>query len=110
LKIYYYLLLYFVITMALQGRSLLGLALYESAYISTIKVLEAPAPKGVYKIPTGHVKRIMQHRFIGDGSKSVQDHVEMIDDICSLFILPGIFEDEVRRNLLYLSLSGNARE
>jgi hypothetical protein len=53
LKIYYYLLLYFVITMALQGRSPLGLALYESAYISMIKVVEAPVPKVGYKIPTG---------------------------------------------------------
>jgi hypothetical protein len=40
----------------------------------------------------------------------VKEHVEMIDDICSLFRLPGISEDEVRKKLLYLSLSGNARE
>jgi hypothetical protein len=88
----------------------MGLALYESAYIYTIKVVEAPVPKVGYKIPTGHVRRIMEHHFTRDGSKSVKDHVEMIDDICSLFRLPGISEDEVRRKLLYLSLSGNARE
>jgi hypothetical protein len=75
-----------------------------------IKVVEAPVPKVGYKIPTGHVRRVMEHRFTGDGSKSVKEHVEMIDDICSLFRLPGIYEDEVRRKLLYLSLSRNARE
>jgi hypothetical protein len=53
LKIYYYLLLYFVITIALQGRTPLGLALYESAYISMIKVVEAPVPKVGYKFPLG---------------------------------------------------------
>jgi hypothetical protein len=75
-----------------------------------IKVVEAPMPKEGYKIPTGHVRRVMEHRFNGDGSKSAKDHVEMINDICSLFRIPGIFEDEVKRKLLYLSLSGNARE
>jgi hypothetical protein len=110
LKIYYYLLLYFIITTALQGQSPLGLALYESAFISTIKVVETPMPKVGYKIPTGHVRRVMEHHFNGDESKSAKEHVEMIDDICSLFRLPGISEDEVRRTLLYLCLSGNARE
>jgi hypothetical protein len=76
--------------MALQGRSPPGLALYESAYISTIKVVEALVPKVGYKIPTRHVRRIVEHQFTGDGSKSAKDHVEMIDDICSLFRLPGI--------------------
>jgi hypothetical protein len=72
--------------------------------------VEAPVPKVGYKIPTGHVRRVMEHRFNGDGSKSTKDHVEMINYICSLFRIPGISEDEVRRKLLYLSLSGNARE
>jgi hypothetical protein len=52
----------------------------------------------------------MEHRFNGDGSKSAKEHVEMINDICSLFRIPGISEEEERRKLLYLSLSGNARE
>jgi hypothetical protein len=85
-------------------------ALYESAYISVIKVVEAPVPKVGYKIPTGHVRRVMEHRFNGDGSKSAKDHVEMINYICSLFRIPGISEDEVSRKLLYLSLSWNAHE
>jgi hypothetical protein len=75
-----------------------------------IKVVEALVPKVGYKIPTGHVRRVMAHHFNGDGSKSTKEHVEMIDDICSLFRLPGISKDEVRRKLLYLSLFGNARE
>jgi hypothetical protein len=89
---------------------LLNLALYESAYASTINVLETPVPKVGYKIPIGHIKRIMEHRFTGDGSKPAHEHMEIIEDICSLFRLPSIFDDEVRRKLLYLSLSGTSRE
>jgi hypothetical protein len=96
--------------MAIQGRSSLNLALYESAYVSTIKVVETLVPKVGYKIPTGHVKRITEHRFTGDGSKPAREHVKMIEDICSLFRLSGISDDEVRRKLLYLSLSSIARE
>jgi hypothetical protein len=51
----------------------LGLALYEIAYISTIKVVEAPVPKVGYKIPTGQVRKVMEHRFNGDGSKSMKE-------------------------------------
>jgi hypothetical protein len=72
--------------------------------------VEAPVPKVGYKIPTGHVRRVMEHPFNGDGSKFAKDHVEMITDICSLFRISVISEDEVRRKLLYLCLSGNARE
>jgi hypothetical protein len=72
--------------------------------------VEAPVPKVGYKIPNGHVRRVMEHHFNGDGSNSAKEHVEMINDICSLFRIPGISEDEVRRKLLYLSLSGNACE
>jgi hypothetical protein len=39
--------------MDLQGRSPLGLALYESAYISMTKVVEAPVLKVGYKFPLG---------------------------------------------------------
>jgi hypothetical protein len=46
-----------------------------------IKVVEAPVPKVGYKIPTGYVRRVMEHRFNGDGSKSVKDRVEMINNI-----------------------------
>ena len=44
-----------------------------------------------------------------DGTKSAREHVALIKDICGLFRLPGISEHQVKRKLLYLSLSGNAR-
>ena len=62
-----------------------------------------------FKIPIGHVKRVMKNLFTGDGTKSAHEHVETIEDICGLFRIPGISDDQVKRKLLYLSLSGNAR-
>ena len=47
--------------------------------------------------------------FAGDGSKSALDHLQLIEDRCSLFKLAGISEEEVKRKLLYLSLTGEAR-
>jgi hypothetical protein len=72
--------------------------------------VEASVSKVGYKIPTGHVRRVMEHFFNGYGSKSAKEHVEMINDICSLFRIPGISEDEVRRSYyicLYLGMLVN---
>ena len=99
--------------MAFMNRASLHLALYESAYATTPKVVEttvSEVPKVGFKIPVGHVKRVMKNPFTGDGTKSAREHMELIEDICGLFRLPGISEDQVKRKLLYLSLSGNARD
>jgi len=111
LKAEFYLLLYLIVTMAFMNRSSLHLALYESAYATTAKVVEttvSEVPKVGFKIPIGHVKRVMKNSFTGDGTKSAREHIELIEDICGLFRVPVIPEDEVKRKLLYLSLSGNA--
>ena len=97
--------------MAFMEHASLHLALYESAYANAPKVVEttvSEAPKVGIKIPAGHVKRIMKNPFTGDGTKSAREHVETIENICGLFRLP-ISNDQVKRKLLYLSLSGNAR-
>ena len=96
-----------------MNRTSSHLALYESAYATTPKVVETTVseiPKVGFKIPIGHVKRVMKDPFAGDGTNSTREHVERIEDICGLFRLPGIFKDQVKRKLLYLSLSGNARD
>ena len=96
--------------MAFMNRASLHLALYESAYApKTVEITVPEIPKVGYKIPVGHVKRVMKNPFTGDGTKSAREHMETIEAICGLFRLPGISEDQVKRKLLYLSLSGNAR-
>ena len=51
----------------------------------------------------------MKKALSGDGSKTALDHLQMIEERCSLFKLSGISEEEVKRKLFYLSLSGDAR-
>ena len=67
-------------------------------------------PKVGFKVPIGHVKRVMKYPFTGDGTKSAREHIETIEEINGLFRIPGISDDQVKRKLLYLSLSGNARD
>ena len=66
-------------------------------------------PEVGFKIPTGHVERATKNIFLGDGTKSAREHIEMIEEICGLFRIPGISEDYVKRKLLFMYLSGNAR-
>ena len=61
-----------------------------------------------YQIPIGIAKRAMKLTFIGDKSQTAMGHLHTIEDLCSLFKLSGIHHDEVKRKLLYLSLSGDA--
>jgi hypothetical protein len=111
LKGEFYLLFYLIATMAFMNRASLHLALYESAYApKTVETTVPEIPKVGYKIPVGHVKRVMKNPFTGDGTKSTREHVETVEEICGLFRLPGISDDQVKRKLLYLSLSGNARD
>ena len=56
--------------MAFMNRASLHLALYESAYApKTIEINVPEIPKVGYKIPVGHVKRVMKNPFTGDGTK-----------------------------------------
>ena len=61
--------------MAFMNRASLHLALYESAYApKTVKTTVPEIPKVGYKIPVGHVKRVMKNPFTGDGTKSAREH------------------------------------
>ena len=96
---------YLIDIMAFMNRTSLHLAPYESAYATAPKVVETTVseiPKVGFKIPVGHVKRVMKDPFAEDGTKSAREHMERVEDICGLFRLPGISEDRVKRKLLYL--------
>ena len=87
--------------MAFMNRTSLHLALYESAYATTPKGVETTVskiPKVGFKILVGHVKSVMKDPFAGDGTKSAREHVERIEDMCYLFGLPGISEDQVKKS------------
>lgn len=62
-----------------------------------------------FEIPVAIAKQAMKLTFTGDKSKTAMGHLHAIEDLCSLFKLADVPHDHVKRNLLYLSLSGNAR-
>ena len=66
-------------TMAFMNRASLHLALYESAYATTAKVVETTVskiPEVGFKILAGHVERVTKNIFSGDGTKSAREHIE----------------------------------
>ena len=68
-----------------------------------------PDSDGEYQIPTDAIKDIMSNPFAGDGSKTPSDHLQMIEERCSLFRIAGIKHEEVERRLFYFSLIGDVR-
>ena len=70
---------------------------------------KSPEPQKEYKIPMSAVFDVLRS-FSGDGSRSALDHLQLIEDRCTLFKLSGIFEEEVKRKILYLSLKDGARD
>jgi hypothetical protein len=61
-----------------------------------------------YQIPISTVLDLLKS-FSYKGSSSSLDHLQLIEDRCTLFKLAEVSEDEVKRKLLYLSLDGDAR-
>ena len=39
-----------------------------------------------FKFLVGHVKRVMKDPFVGDGTKSAREHLEIIEDMHMWFI------------------------
>jgi hypothetical protein len=80
------------------------------SYVHSIRneATKPPEPQREYKIPMSAVLDVLRS-FASDGSKSALDHLQLIEDRCTLFKLAGISEEEVKRKLLYLSLTGEAR-
>ena len=68
-----------------------------------------PDSYGEYQISTDAIEDIMSSPFAGDGSKTPSDHLQMIEERCSLFRIAGIKHEEVERRLFYFYLIGDAR-
>jgi hypothetical protein len=76
-------------------------------YLATNVTTKAAESQKGYQIPMSVVFDLLRS-FLGEGSTFGLDHLQIIDDRCTLFKLAEIFEDEVNRKLLYLSLDGDA--
>ena len=70
---------------------------------------EAPPDDIVpFKIPMKIIERVMNNRYVGDGTVHPGDHLLYLHELCKLFKCAGITMDEVRKKLFSRSLGGRA--
>jgi hypothetical protein len=95
--------------MGMSSREEIGLLLYE--YVRSVKEnVEKPhEPKVSFEIPIDITNKAIKLTFTWDKSKIAMGHLHSIKDLCSLFKLVASPHDDVKRQLLYLLLPGNAR-
>ncbi len=73
----------------------------------------APQPKVpteniVFEIPSGVLEKLLANPFTGDGSSHPDLHLIYVDEVCGLFKLAGLPEDEVKKKVFPLSSKDKA--
>src|SRR3990172_4793453 len=68
----------------------------------------APTENIYYEIPSGMVEQLLANPYAGDGTEHPDMHLIHVDEICGLFKLAGLPEDEAKRKAFPLSLKGKA--
>ena len=70
---------------------------------------EAPPDEIVpFKIPMKIIDRVMDNRYVGDGTVYPGDHLLFLHELCELFKCAGISMDKVKKKLFSISLGGRA--
>ena len=63
----------------------------------------APTENIFYEIPSGMLEKLLANPFTGDGTSHPNLHLIYVDEVCGLFKLAGLPEDEVKkRSFAYL--------
>jgi hypothetical protein len=78
--------------------------MYPAAKVTT-KTAESPKE---YQIPINTVFDLLKS-FSHKGSRFALDHLQLIEDRCTLFKPANVSEDEAKRKFLYVSLDDEAR-
>jgi hypothetical protein len=91
-----------------SGGDYMHTTLISYMYPATKVTTKSAESQKEYQIPISVVFDILKS-FSDKGSRSTLDHLQLIEDRCTLFKLAKVSEDEVKRKLLYLSLDGDAR-
>ena len=68
----------------------------------------APTENIEYEIPLGMVEQLLANPYAGDGTEHPDMHLIYVDEICGLFKLAGLPEDEAKNKVFPLSLKGKA--
>ena len=73
-------------------------------------ISSSPTESIPFKIPMGIIERIMDARYAGDGSVHPSAHLLKLTELCELFKVAGLSQEEIMKKLFPLSLKDNAKE
>ena len=68
----------------------------------------APTENICFEFPLGMLEKLLANPFTGDGTSHPDLHLIYVDEVCGLFKLAGLPEDEVKKKVFPLSLRDKA--
>ena len=71
-------------------------------------ILKPPEEIVPFKIPMKIIDRVMDNRYVGDGTVHPGDHLLFLRELCELFKCAVISMDKVKKKLFSMSLGGRA--
>ena len=66
--------------------------------------LVAPTKNICFEFTSGMLEKLLANPFTGDGTSHPDLHLIYVDEVCGLFKLAGLPEDEVKKKVFPLSL------
>ena len=84
-------------------RNLFGVSSPRTEARGAVPQPEVPTENIFYEIPSGMLEKLLANPFTGDGSHP-DLHLIYVDEVCGLFKLAGLPEDEVKKKVFPLSL------
>ena len=73
-------------------------------------IFSSPTESIPFQIPMGIVERVMDDRYAGDGSVHPSAHLLKLTELCELFKVAGLSQEEIMKKLFPLSLKDNAKD
>ena len=73
-------------------------------------IFSSPTDSIPFKIPMGIAARVRDDRYVGDGLVHPSAHLLKLTELCELFKVAGLSQEEIMKKLFPLSLKDNAKE
>ena len=89
-------------------RGLFGVSSPRSVEQRVAPQPSAPAENIYYEIPSGMIEKLLANPYTGDGTLHPDMHQIYVDEVCGLFKLVGLPEDDVKKKVFPLSLKGKS--
>ena len=68
----------------------------------------APTENMCYEFPSAMLEKLLANPFIGDGTSHLDLYLIYVDEVCGLFKLVGVPEDEVKKKVFHFYFKDKA--